>query len=157
MSCASSTEGIARLASTAGNGAEDQEGLAAFRNSSRKRHVRRLKREVFFASEEAQEGSALAGVMVADGSGKHGIASFEGVENRGDCEGGRDGKPDVAIYPGQGAQMIGELNADFWLSGVHLAFSRQSDRYSRVWTSTLRTAGRSWTIADQESPASAEQ
>ena len=39
-------------------------------------------RKVFFAGEESQEGPALEGDVVADCPTQHGIAGFEGVEDR---------------------------------------------------------------------------
>ena len=38
--------------------------------------------EVFFAGEEAQEGTTLLRVVVADGSAQHGIAGLERIQHR---------------------------------------------------------------------------
>ena len=53
-------------------------------------------REVFVTGEEAEEGAAEVGLLVADGAAQHGVLQFEGVEGalgwrRGDEEFGAVG------------------------------------------------------------------
>ncbi len=94
-------------------------------------------REVLLAGEEAEEGATLEGGVVPDGAAEVGVTGFEGVEGLTKGDGGWDFELDfVGSGLGEGAQMRGELDAD----------------HARVWTSTERTAGRSRTMADQESP-----
>ncbi len=63
--------------------------------------------------EEAEEGAALEGDLVADGAAQHGVGGFEGVE--GGADGGRGGDFDVYFVAGdagEGAEVGGEFNAD---------------------------------------------
>src|SRR4051812_46185452 len=104
------------------------------------RRIRRVVGEVLLAGEEAQEGAALLGDVVADRPPQHRIAGFERVEDGALGHGSLDLELDVSIDAGEDPQMRRQHDAD----------------HGRVWTSTERTAGRSWTMGVQVSPASAE-
>ena len=47
-------------------------------------------RQVLLAGEEAQEGAAFVGDLIANGPAEHGIAGFEGVEEGANCDGRSD-------------------------------------------------------------------
>jgi len=97
--------------------------------------------DVLLAHEEAQEGAALLGVVVADGSAECGVSGFEGVDDSALGDGAFDFEGDFAGYLREGSEMRGEIDADWMLD------------HARVWTSTERTGGRSWAMENQESPA----
>ena len=78
--------------------------------------------------------------MVADGPAQHGIAGFEGVENRSLSDRGLDLDLHLAADMGQSSQMLREYDSD----------------HGSVCTSTLSTPGKSRTIGFQLSPASAD-
>lgn len=96
--------------------------------------------EVFFAGEEAKEGSALAGEVIANGAVEHRVAGFEGVEDGSDGGFAGDVELDLPLDAGEGAEVGWKADAD----------------HGRVCTSTERTAGRSRTMGAQESPESEE-
>src|SRR6267378_7154048 len=124
----------------AGNRPDDEKGLFPRCDGVGKRSIRRLKRIVLFAGEEAQERTALLGDMIADRAAQHRILGFESVEHRAL----RDRTFDVELHLGADArqrpQMSGEYDAN----------------HGSVWTSTESTAGRSRTMGVQLSPALAE-
>src|SRR5690606_37612328 len=122
------------------DGADDPERFLAARDLVRQRRVDRLVRPVGFQDEEADHGPADLRPVVADRAAQHGIGRLDGVDD------GALG--DLAL----------DVDLDF-LAGARevLEMGRQNhaDLHS-VWTSTDSTAGRSWTIACQVSPESAE-
>ena len=70
-------------------------------------------RDVFHVGEEAQEGSAFEGDVVADGAAELGVEGFEGVEGLGEGDGGGDVDCEfVAGDVGQAAEVEGEFDAD---------------------------------------------
>ena len=70
-------------------------------------------RPVFFAYEEAQEGAALVGGVVADGAAEHGVTGFERVECGAEGDGGGDVECGfVAGEAGEAAKVQGEFDAD---------------------------------------------
>jgi len=93
--------------------------------------------EIFLAGEEAQEGTALLCIVIADGSAEHGVAGFESVEDRAECGLALDFELHLAMDLRKGAEMLREKDSD----------------HDNVWTSTERTAGRSRTIGAHVSPA----
>ena len=109
--------------------------------------VRRIEGMVFCAREEAQEWSALKRHMVANRSAQHWVACLERVEDRSLCNGTADMKLNFAVDMRERSQMIRKHDAD--CRSVLLY-------HGSVWTSTDSTGGRSRTIGDQLSPASAE-
>ncbi len=130
----------------AGDGAENDERFLAGLNFGGERVVLGGVGEIGFTGEVAQEGAALAGDVVADGAFEGGIAGVQSVEDgakRDRAMGGLDLDQDFCgADAGQIAQVPGQLDSD----GGH----------GRVWTSTERTPGRSWTMAFQLSPPSVE-
>lgn len=72
--------GMASLLAT-GYGPHNQKRFAGGHDGVRQRRVGRLVREVLFTSEEPDEGTALAGDLVAQSSAQRGIARLECVEN----------------------------------------------------------------------------
>src|SRR5205823_177714 len=77
-----SRQSFLRMALTTRNGPDHNKWLFPGCDCIGERGVGRLVGEVFFAGEEAQEGAALLGVVVADGAAQHGIAGFERVQHR---------------------------------------------------------------------------
>ena len=71
----------------AGNGAEDDEGLVAVCDGGGEFCVGGVVGPVFFADEEAQEGTALFGGVVADGAAELGVGVLEGVEDGAEGDG----------------------------------------------------------------------
>ena len=98
--------------SSTGDGAEDDVGFFAFGDFFGERSVGGLVGEIFLAGEEADQGTALFGGLVADGAAEHGIFVFEGVQDR--ALGDRRGniQLDLAIDAGEVAEMMGEDDAD---------------------------------------------
>jgi len=100
-----------RLAS--GNGSEDDEGFAGGEDGFGEGCVGGEVGPVFFADEEAEEGAALLGDVVADGVAEHGVAGLEGVEDGGDGGGGGNVEGGlVGGEIGEAAEMDGEIDAD---------------------------------------------
>ena len=126
---------------TTGNGADDEEGLRSRSNLIRERSIWRLMRQVFFAGKVSQKRAALLCDVVADRPGQDRIASLEHVQDRPLCHRTIHFELHLVTDPRQRPQVRREYDAD----------------HGSVWTSTDSTAGRSWTIAFQLSPASAEQ
>ena len=85
-------------------------------------------------------GRRLLGDVIADCAAEHGVAGFEGIQNRSLGDGAGDFELHFAVGAREGAEMGGEDDADHWI----------------VWTSTETTEGRSRTMGDQWSPASGE-
>ena len=83
----------------------------------------------------------LARGVIADGSAQHGVTRLERIEDRIDGDRTLHLERHLALDLRQPAQMSGQYQAD----------------HGSVWTSTERTAGRSWTIGVHESPESGEQ
>ena len=107
----------------AGYGAEDDEGFGAADDGGGEGRVDGVVGEVLLAGEEAQEGAALEGDVVADSAAEHGVGGFEGVESGAD--GGWGGDFDlyfVAGDAGQGAEVGREFDAD----GGHLRDKNRS-------------------------------
>ncbi len=122
------------------NGSQDDQRLLPGGNSLGQGCVRGVMRQIFLAGEEAQEGAALERDVVADGAAQYGIAGLEGVEHRTQRRRRRHLERHLVLHPGQRAQVRRQQDAD----------------HGSVCTSTESTAGRSRTMADQLSPASAE-
>ena len=106
----------------AGNGAEDDEGLVAVCDGGGEFCVGGVVGPVFFADEEAQEGTALFGGVVADGAAELGVGLFEGVEDgaEGDGCGNVEGEL-VARDVGETAEVEWEIDAE----GGHRAGGRR--------------------------------
>lgn len=121
----------------AGYGAYYQEGFGAGGYFEGERGVGGFVGEIFGAGEEAEEGAALKGVVIANGAAEHGVAGFEGVEDGSLGDGTDDFQADLAAHVSKRAKMRRKFNAD----------------HGSVCTSTDKTAGRSRTIGNHESPA----
>ena len=72
---------ITSIALAAGNGADDDKGFFPGHDRVGQWFVRRLMRQVFLASEEAQERPPLLRDLVANRTAQHGISSLERVEH----------------------------------------------------------------------------
>src|SRR5579884_2519061 len=118
-----------------GDGSHYQEGFRRGRDRFGQRSVRRLVRQILFTGEEADEGAALFGDVVAYGAGQHGIACLECVEDGPLSDGTLEFELHFAVDLGQCAEMRRKLDAD----------------HGRVCTSTERIAGRSCTMEDKRS------
>src|SRR5512134_1051616 len=99
-------------------------------------------RQILLAGEETQKWAALLCDVVADRPGQHRVAGFERVQDRALGHSfAFDLQADLMAHARQRPQVRRKHDAD----------------HGRLWTSTDSTAGRSWTMAFQLSPASAEQ
>jgi hypothetical protein len=92
--------------STAGDGAEDDERLFAVGNLVGEGSVGLCERVVLFASKVAEVGAALERHVVANRPAKHGVASFEGVEDGLRCYGTVDFKLNLGSYACQCSKVI---------------------------------------------------
>ncbi len=126
--------------SAASHGPYYQETFPPLHDGFGQRGFGRVVRKVFPAGKKTDEGPALASGMVTDCALQDRVAHLEAVEHC--AKGGRtlQFQLDLAAYPGQGAQVMGNHDPD----------------HGSVWTSTDSTAGRSRTIAFQVSPESLE-
>src|SRR5579862_1147392 len=134
-----SDSGSCRL--SAGDGADDQERLAAAGDVVRQPRVGGFERPVRAACEKSHEWPPLAGDMIAHRSREHRIARLERVENVAWRDVAVDVKRHFVFHARQRAQMLRQLDADVM-------------RHDSVWTSTESTGGRSCTMLCQVSPAS---
>ncbi len=89
----------------ASDGANDHEGLDAARDGGGEGLVGRLMRDVFVAGEESQEGPPLLRAVIADRAAEHGVAGFQGVENRSLRRFARDWEFNFAVDLGERSQM----------------------------------------------------
>jgi DNA-binding NarL/FixJ family response regulator len=126
--------------SAAGHGADHQERLRPGADRLRQRGAGRVLREIPLAGEEPHERPALAAHRVPDRAAQHRVGGLQRVQHR--AQRGPPGHVELhlAVHPRQHPQVGRQHHPD----------------HGRVWASTERTAGRSRTIADQLSPASAE-
>jgi hypothetical protein len=124
----------------AGHGADDAQRLGALRDRVRQGRVGGVVREVAAVGEEADERPALAGDVIADGPAQRREPGLEAVEDGADGGRALNGNRDLALDLRQRAQVVRQDDPD----------------HGRVWTSTDNTGGRSWTMAFQWSPLSAE-
>ena len=127
--------------STARYGSYDQKRLSPRYDGCGQGGIRRFVGEVLLAGEEPYKGPALSGDVIAERAAECWIGGLERVE-----EGSLRGLPfdmkfNLSVHTRQYAQMSWECDAD---------------HHRSVWTSTESTAGRSRTMGDQLSPASAE-
>jgi len=130
----------AKVGLAAGDGSDDEEGFPTRDYVGGEGCVRRVVGKVLLAGEEADEGAAFAGDVVAESAAEDWIAGFEGVEDRADGDGRRNVELEFTGHLRQYAQVGREQDPD----------------HDRVCTSTERTGGRSRTMAVQLSPSSAE-
>jgi hypothetical protein len=76
------------------------EWLFAGCDGFRKRCIRWLVREVFFAGEKAQEGPALQSSVITNGAAEHWILSFQCIEDRALCNRSWDFESHFAAHVG---------------------------------------------------------
>jgi len=126
--------------SAASHRSDDHERLGPGQDGRRQRRARRLVRPILAAGKETDEGPALEGGGIADGSAKDGVAGLESIKDGRDGRRAGDFQFYLAVDAGERAEVEGQDDAD----------------HGRVWTSTERTAGRSRTMGCQESPTSGD-
>jgi len=126
--------------------ADDQVRFGPGGDGLGQRGVRLLVRQVLLAGEEPDERPALPGPLVTDGAAQHRVPGLQGVEHRALGDLPRDLEFHLAVNAGQRPQVRRQRHPD------HVSVLTQGS----VCTSTDSTAGRSRTIGDQLSPASAE-
>src|SRR6202046_568825 len=97
-------------------------------------------RKVLAAGKETQERPTRLGDVVADRTAQHRVPAFERVDNGALCDGRLKVEFHFAADARQPAQVWREKDAN----------------HGSVWTSTESTAGRSRTMGDHVSPASAD-
>src|SRR5262245_18464177 len=124
----------------AGHRPDHEERLEPRRDRGRQRRVGQLVGQILLAGEEANKRPAAACDVVADRPAQHRIASLERVEDGTLRDGGCHLEHHLTVDARQLAQVCREHHPD----------------HPSVWTSTDSTAGRSWTLAAQPSPASAD-
>ncbi len=125
----------------AGNGPHDQKRLLPRSNFVGQQGVWQFMGQILLAGEKPQERPALLRDVVADRSTQHRITGLERVEDRAQRGPTLDFELHLSADVRERPQMWWEYDSD----------------HGSVCTSTDRTAGRSRTIGDQLSPASAEQ
>jgi hypothetical protein len=96
---------MSRVRSATRDGGEDYEGFFPGSDFVGQRSVGRFVGEILLANEKAQEGTALQGDVVTDGSTQHGVAGFEGVEDGPLRDWSGDFEFNLARDVGQGAQV----------------------------------------------------
>ena len=97
----------------AGYCAEDDQGFGAVEDGGGEWGVGWVVGDVLLAGEEAEEGSAFEGNLVADGAAEGWVGGFQGVE--GGADGGFGGDFEVYLMggdAGEGAEVGGEFDAD---------------------------------------------
>ena len=119
---------------------DHQKRFCARGNRVGQRRVRQFVRQIFSACEEPQEGTPLAGDVIAYRPAQHRVARLERSEHRTLRNLTSDFELNLIVDPGQCSQMVREHHSD----------------HANTCTSTDSTAGRSRTIGAQVSPASAD-
>ena len=102
----------------AGNCADNQQRLAARSYFFGQRGIHRFVRKIFFAREEAQKRTPLAGAVIANRPAQHGEAGFECIQHRAHGHRTCQLQRDFALDARQVAQMIGQQNADCYAIGM---------------------------------------
>jgi hypothetical protein len=97
---------------TAGDGADDEEGLGAGGNFGGKRRVGSFEGEVFRAGEKAEEGPALQRDVIADRAAEHRVAGFESVQDGTLGDRTCDFEMNLAANVSECAEMSGERYTD---------------------------------------------
>jgi len=123
-----------------GHGSHDAERLGPGGDRLGQLGILRRKGQILLAREEPHKGTALAGGVVAYGPPQLGMASLERVQEAPRRNGALEIELHFTVDPGEGPEVSGEHDAD----------------HGSVCASTESTLGRSRTIADQLSPASAD-
>jgi hypothetical protein len=136
--------GISKYESASRNSSHDQKRLGAADHTVGQWGVGSFVREVLAAGEEADEGAAFVGDMVADRAAEDGIRRFQRVEDGALRGAVANIERDFAADAGECSQMRRKLDPD------------RHHVYVSVWTSTDITGGRSWTMAVQLSPPFAD-
>ena len=126
--------------SAAGDSANNEEGFCARGDCVGERGIRLFMGKVLAASEEAQERPACLRDVIADRAAQHRVTVLERVNDGALCDGRLKVEFDFACDARKPTQVRRENHAD----------------HGSVWTSTESTPGRSRTMGDHESPASAE-
>jgi hypothetical protein len=98
---------MSRLRSATRDGCEDYERFFPGSDLVGQWSVGCFVGEIQLAGEEAQEGTALQGDVVTDGSAQHGVAGFEGVEDGPLRDWSGDFEFNLASDVGQSAQVGG--------------------------------------------------
>src|SRR6266581_200189 len=124
----------------AGDGPYDKKGLRPRRDRIGERGVRRLMGQILPAGKKPQEPPSLLCDVVADRPAQHRIAGLERVQHRALRGRAFDVEEHLGVDMRQRPQLEREHDSDHGI----------------VWTSTENTAGRSRTMGDQLSPASAD-
>src|SRR5712692_1075894 len=119
---------------------DDEVRLPTRRHLLRKWGIWRLVRQVLLAGEEPQHRPAALGRLVPNGAPQHGVLRLEGVEQGALAHRPVDLQLHFSPNTRKRAQVCRQLDPD----------------HARVCTCTDSTEGRSWTIAFQLSPASAD-
>src|SRR5271156_1636492 len=131
---------LERDASPTGDGADDEEGFCTRGDRFRQWGVRLLMGKVLATGEEAQERPTRLRDVVTDRAAQHRVPALERV-NDGAL---RDRRWKVELHFAADARQPAQMR-------------RQNDaNHGSVWTSTESTVGRSCTMGDQVSPASAD-
>src|SRR5690242_3486212 len=135
MRCSHSTG-----SSATGDGADDEEGFRSRGNRLRQWGVWLFMGKVLATSEEAQKRPTRLRDVVADRTTQHRVPTLERVDDGALC----DGRLKIEFH----------FTADF--REPTEVRRKNHANHGSVWTSTESTAGRSRTMGDHVSPASAE-
>jgi hypothetical protein len=116
LHCSGRSSGdVVKAKLTTGDGADDQEGFFSGGDGGGERGVGRIVRQIFLAGEKAEEGAALLGDVVANGTLQDRVSGFEGVEDGADRDGAFDFERDFAWDLGECAEVRGEDDLDHWI------------------------------------------
>ena len=128
---------------TARHCADDVQRFPPIRNVWGEGLVKRLMRDVVLADEESNEGPPTPSRGVSDRAAQSRVRCFESVDDRIGIDGIAHGDSHFTGDAGQRFQVRRQDDANVTC-------------HAKVWTSTESTAGRSCTMASQESPPLAE-
>ena len=120
----------------AGDGAYDQEGFGAGDDGVGEGCVRGLVGEVFAAGEEAEEGAAFLGDVVANSAAEHWVTGFENVESGAEGDGSGDVEFDFAGDFGEIAEMRGKNDTNHGC----LVFESNKKTENEKWKSEIRNS-----------------
>ena len=95
-----------------GHRADDQKGLGAVRHGIGQGCLRWFVGQILLAGEEADEGTATEGYVVADGSAQDGESGFEGIEDRAQRHWSVNLELNLAVHVRQCSQMYRERDSN---------------------------------------------
>jgi hypothetical protein len=138
---------------TSGNGSHDEKWFISMPNRFGQRRIRRVIGQIVSTGKKTQKRPASLRAMLANGTAQNRITGFHGIEHGGHRNGTVHLQHNLVIDTSKVAQMKRQPHANQASSPFIFTLHPHS---RSVCTSTDSTAGRSRTIACQESPPSGE-